>query len=506
MKRVNMVVIYFLALLILSFPVFAAVTGTVTDTSGDPVTGATVTFIDESNSDNKYSDITDDKGNYEIDLTEPTKVGENVPNAFSLGQNYPNPFNPATTIPFTLKSPDHVSLIIYNIMGQKIATVIYDYKSAGNHTVTWDGMDDQGNHVSAGIYLYRFKAGRYTETKKMLLLDGGGCFGVGASYVTKSAYNSVMQSAAKIADGITYTVTIIHDSIISYKETGVVVADGQTVDFVVSLIGGTTVIQDITFVFIPGGTFEMGSNFEDDPDNPYKREVYFNDEKPVHTVTLSSFEMSAYEITNTQYVVYLTEALASGDITATSSTVTGKTGDWSGQEYLDLDDGDCEINYSGGTFTVESGKENNPVIEVTWYGSKAFALYYGLDLPTEAEWEYACRGGKQYKYGTDDGTISSSKANYNSNIGHTVDVGNYPSNPYGLYDMSGNVWEWCHDWYGDYSSDSATNPTGAQIGSCRVIRGGGWGGNADGCRSAFRGCGGPDSCGNGLGFRVVLRP
>ncbi len=196
MNRVTSVLFYVLALLILSFPVFAAITGTVTDTSGNPVTGATVTFIDESNSDNQYSDITGDKGNYEINLTEPTKVGENVPNTFSLGQNYPNPFNPATTIPFTLRSSGHISLTIYNVMGQKIATVIYNYISAGNHTVTWDGMDDQGNHVSAGIYLYRFKAGRYTETKKMLLLDGGGVFGAGASYVAKSAYNSGMQSAA----------------------------------------------------------------------------------------------------------------------------------------------------------------------------------------------------------------------------------------------------------------------------------------------------------------------
>ena len=113
-----------------------------------------------------------------------------------------------------------------------------------------------------------------------------------------------------------------------------------------------------------------------------------------------------------------------------------------------------------GVFFAVSGKEIWPVVYVTWYGAKAFALYYGMDLPTEAEWECACRGGKQYPYGTDDGTINDSKANYNENIGHPVAVGSYPSNPYGLYDMSGNVGEWCHDSPGSYSSESVTNPCG----------------------------------------------
>ena len=111
-------------------------------------------------------------------------------------------------------------------------------------------------------------------------------------------------------------------------------------------------------------------------------------------------------------------------------------------------------------------------------------------------------------YGTDDGTINSSKANYNGNVGHTTDVGNYPANPFGLYDMSGNVWEWCHDWYGNWFGTDfgdVTNPSGALTGSNRVFRGGGWGSDANECRSAKRGSFNPDISHYRVGFRVVRR-
>ena len=264
--------------------------------------------------------------------------------------------------------------------------------------------------------------------------------------------------------------------------------------------GDGTIINGITFVSIPGGTFQMGDTEGGGS----------SDEKPVHTVTVSGFEMSVYEITNAQYAKYLNEALVSGDIIATSSILKGAKGVYSGQEYIYLSgsydkNNKCWITYNNGTFTVASGKENWPVVWVTWYGSKAFALYYGLDLPTESEWEYACRGGKQYTYGTDDGTISSAKANYNGIIGHPVDVGSYPKNPFGLCDMSGNVWEWCHDWHGTYPSGSANNPSGAHSGSFRVLRGGGWFNSDSDCRSADRGIDSPDGWGSIVGFRVVRR-
>jgi formylglycine-generating enzyme len=277
-----------------------------------------------------------------------------------------------------------------------------------------------------------------------------------------------------------------------------------------------TDISGITFVSIPGGTFQIGDEVGDLPSHC----------RPVHAVILSGFKMSAYEITNSQYAKYLNEALGSGDIEIKDGIVWGKTGDCVGTVYLGIgnshgSNNKCWITYSNNTFNVSAGKENWPVVFVTWCGAKAFAEYYGFDLPREAEWEYVCRGGKQYKYGTDDGTISDSKANYHGT--NPVDVGSYPANPYGLYDMSGNVWEWCNDWLGYYSKESASNPTGDYfdklheenksapnpnddlIGLDRVIRGGSWYYVDNSCRSALRGYDYPYKRLQDVGFRVVRR-
>jgi formylglycine-generating enzyme required for sulfatase activity len=262
-----------------------------------------------------------------------------------------------------------------------------------------------------------------------------------------------------------------------------------------------TYMLGITFVSIPGGTFQMG-DFENKGDP---------DEKPVHTVKVSSFQMSEGEITNSQYCTYLNTALASEYILVTSSIVTGKKGSYSGMNYIYLSDIDdinnrSWIKYSNNVFSVVSSHENWPVVYVTWYGSKAFAEYYGWDLAREAEWEYACRGGKQYEYGTDDGIINKNKANYwNNGQNHPVNIKSYPKNPFGLYDMSGNVFEWCSDWYGSYSSSPAVNPIGEQSGSDRAVRGGGWTSFDFYCRSADRSKDYPYFRNYTLGFRVVRR-
>ncbi len=265
-------------------------------------------------------------------------------------------------------------------------------------------------------------------------------------------------------------------------------------------------ISDITFVTIPGGTFFMGDMDESLPGFC----------RPVHMVKLSSLEMSIYEVTNAQYATYLNAALESGDIEVKSGDVYGKTGDWSGQRYLDIESENnsnkkCRIQYNGNIFSVTTGKENWPIVSVSWFGAKAFAEYYGLDIPTEAEWEYACKGGKQYMYGTADGTISNSNANYDMNVGYPSAAGSYPANPFGLYDMSGNVYEWCNDWYGDYSNDGfslviATNPIGPSSGTQKVVRGGCWGLRVHLCKSAFRLWLRPSLSGGLNGFRVVRRP
>jgi formylglycine-generating enzyme len=262
-------------------------------------------------------------------------------------------------------------------------------------------------------------------------------------------------------------------------------------------------IQGMPFVSIPGGTFQMGD----------VEGGGASDQKPVHAATLTGFDMGVNEITNAQYAKYLNDALKTGDIAATISSATGAKGTYSGREYIYLSgtvsgypDARCWITYHDNTFGVEPGHESWPVIWVTWYGAKAFALSYGLDLPTEAEWEYACRGGKQYEYGTDDGTLGLSKANYRDNgPGGPVAAGSYPANPFGLYDMSGNVWEWCHDRYGSYASSGQTDPAGAQSGSLLVMRGGSCFSLGSLCRAAYRSGITPDEAHGLTGFRVVHR-
>ena len=137
-------------------------------------------------------------------------------------------------------------------------------------------------------------------------------------------------------------------------------------------------------------------------------------------------------------------------------------------------------------------------------------------LPTEAEWEYAARGGKNEQiFGIGDGNnLSSSQANFDGNhpygnaakgkyLQKTTPVGSYQANAFGLYDMHGNVWEWCNDWFGDYSSSAQTDPTGATSGSVRVNRGGSWLMNGRFLRSATRYWESPTNRDMNLGFRLV---
>ncbi len=288
-------------------------------------------------------------------------------------------------------------------------------------------------------------------------------------------------------------------------------------------------------VVIPAGTFQMGdSKIEGN-----------SDEHPVHTVTLDSFAMGKYEITNGQYRDFLNSALAQNLITITNNVVY-KSGSGTSYPYCDTaaSSSYSQIVYSNNTFSVrtKSGRDmtNDPMVRVSWYGAVAYCNWRsqqegkqtcyndfvnwtcdfskkGYRLATEAEWEYAARGGRagsRFPWGD---TINQTQANFYSytysydvspvknqyhplwNDGvypYTSPVGffdgslkyktnyNWPgsatsyqtasgANAYGLYDMAGNVWEWCHDWYGSYSSGSQTNPSGPGTGTYRVIRGGG---------------------------------
>ena len=195
---------------------------------------------------------------------------------------------------------------------------------------------------------------------------------------------------------------------------------------------------------IPGGCFDMGDHFSEGA----------IDELPAHNVCISAFEMDVHEVTNAEYA----ECVAGGGCTVPSNTGS----------------------YSRATYYGDAAYDDFPVISVDWYQASDYCAWTNKRLPTEAEWEYAARGGlsgKRFPWGD---TLSGTNANYwNSGDpwdNDTSEVEYYAPNGYGLYDMAGNVWEWVNDWWQiDYYSVSPPNdPPGPPNGTSRGLRGGAW--------------------------------
>ena len=215
-------------------------------------------------------------------------------------------------------------------------------------------------------------------------------------------------------------------------------------------------------VYVEGGTFTMGATSEQKkPDD---------DEKPTHRVSLSSFYIGKYEVTQALWKAVM------------GSNPSNRKGD------------------------------NLPVENVSWNDCQTFLRKLNamtgktFRLPTEAEWEFSARGGNRSRgYQYSGSNVLSDVAWYDNNSGgETHPVGTKAPNELGIYDMSGNVWEWCQDWYGDYHGYSQTNPTGPSSGSDRVNRGGGWDYDARICRVAYRSLNAPDVKFSLLGLRLAL--
>ncbi|MFH0797153.1 MAG: formylglycine-generating enzyme family protein [Candidatus Omnitrophota bacterium] len=243
-------------------------------------------------------------------------------------------------------------------------------------------------------------------------------------------------------------------------------------------------------VLIPAGEFLMGSP---------QSEGYEN-EHPRHRVFLDAYYIDKYEVTNDQFkkfvdaTGYVTEAEKKGGgyIGNGESWNQNKNASW--KDPLGNDQG-------------ISSKMNYPVVQVSWPDATAYANYYGKRLPTEAEWEKAARAGSSTKYCF--GDAERDLEDYAWYLGNqTHPVGTKKPNVFGLYDMTGNVWEWCSDWYeaNYYQTSPADNPKGPVIRQSRVLRGGCWGLAADDCRSAFRSWGYPTLRLNNFGFRCVSSP
>jgi len=240
------------------------------------------------------------------------------------------------------------------------------------------------------------------------------------------------------------------------------------------------IIQGLRMVPIPAGEFQMGSHDGRD------------DEKPIHQVKLDGFEISATPVTQAQY----------------KAVMGANPSYFKEREHKDA----TEL----------------PVEDVSWNDAMVFCEQltklakgkYRFTMPTEAQWEYACRARTTTPFNTGE-NLTTEQANYHGNYPYrnnpkgkylekTTPVGSYPPNAWGLYDMHGNVWEWCMDWYGEKYYDECKkkgiveNPAGPETGSYRVLRGGSWNYNGQFCRSAYRNNCSPDDRHKFIGFRLVF--
>ena len=227
-------------------------------------------------------------------------------------------------------------------------------------------------------------------------------------------------------------------------------------------------IDGMTMHYIPAGEFEMGCEDGD------------NDEKPIHTVYLDAYWMDETEVTNAMYA----KCVSAG-----------------------------ECDQPGGSYYGDSSYTNHPVVHVDWNNAQNYCRWTGGQLPTEAEWEKAARGGlegKKYPWGNEAPSCQKSAENgaqFSDCSGETISVGSFSANGYGLFDTNGNVWEWVSDWYdsGYYASSPSSNPSGPSSGNSRVLHGCSWDCNYNSLRSANRLRVDPTYSRGGSGFRCSRR-
>ena len=255
------------------------------------------------------------------------------------------------------------------------------------------------------------------------------------------------------------------------------------------------------FVLIKGGTFMMGS-----PDNEPER----TDNETQHKVTVSSFNMGKYQVTQKEYE----EVMGSNPSRVKGPNLPVVNVSW--YDAIEFCNRRSMRESLEPVYRIDKSKSDpnnpNPNDNVKWI-VMVNRNASGYRLPTEAEWEYACRAGTTTPFSTGK-NITTAQANYNGDYPYnnnkkgtflkkTVDVGSYKPNKWGLYDMHGNVWEWCWDWFEYYSTDDLTNPMGGDYGVQRVTRGGSGADAGRFLRSACRGGNYPSENFDTLGIRLV---
>jgi formylglycine-generating enzyme required for sulfatase activity len=296
------------------------------------------------------------------------------------------------------------------------------------------------------------------------------------------------------------------------------VSPGSTMRFYRTV--GLPTPSDEGFALIPAGSFEMGDNFGDWPS-----EWGANPSVPVHTVNVSAFYMGRTEVTKAQWDEVRTWAVNNGYTNLNSGGGKGANHPVHSVNWFDVVKWCNAASERDGLTPVYTLRDGS----VYRTGDNAPTIHYGASgyrLPSEAEWEKAARGGvegQRFPWGN---TISHANANYYSSSSYSYDVsptrdhhpqydtgegpytspvGSFAPNAFGLYDMVGNVGEWCNDWFewNYYANSPSSNPRRPASGSARVIRGGGWVNDALDCRSAFRFFYHPDGRSDHIGFRLA---
>lgn len=282
--------------------------------------------------------------------------------------------------------------------------------------------------------------------------------------------------------------------------------------------GPSPVIEDDPFqylietVLVPGGSFLMGS--------PPGTAGSNDRERPVHTVSISSFLMGKYEVTQGQYFTVMGTRPSN---TTSNSEDPGEDGwkklpvemiNWYEAlvfcNKLSIDENLSPVyRINGSTNPADWGDIPTNNNNVVWNSAEMIRGAKGYRLPTEAEWEYAARGGENppEKYTYTGSNTAGSVAWYSENSANkSHEIGQKSPNNLDLYDMSGNVMEWCWDWFGNYTNDSQIDPAGVSKSLYRAIRGGGWSVSVQFSRTTYRHNNTPVYRGVNLGFRVVRLP
>ena len=425
-----------------------AVTGTVRlRLDGEPVPGATVRFTAADGS-GSWESVTDNRGQYALQLPTGTAVEDAGPEAavLQLGLPFPNPFNPTTLIPVQVDETRRLRLTVFGILGQPVRALVDGELERGQYTIPWDGRDDAGRPVAAGVYVVRLTGPGWAMHGKVTLVDGVS----GRAALPGGPMAAPAALAVAADDGLAYDVQVEGDALHPLAVAGVqphsagfdgtFLVEAEVLDAALPS-GGAARLRGV-----PAGPFPMGSDL-------------YDDERPPRIVHLSPYYLQELEVTVAEYGACV-------DAGACPPPATGR-----------------------GCNRGKAERGDHPVNCISARDAERYCGWAGMRLPTEAEWEKAARGsgGRIYPWGDEppggEGNCDRAvmmRVGLGLGCGHggTAPVGTRRrgSSPYGIEDLAGNVWEWTADAYDRtyYARAPAVDPANEDAGPYRAIRGNAW--------------------------------